>query len=74
MGELRLPRAVIGPLGSGAALGAGRCDLPVRVRNPLGSPDVLGFTQGATAGALIVIVSFSGCGTALTAGRWWAGW
>ncbi|WP_345584867.1 iron chelate uptake ABC transporter family permease subunit [Streptomyces prasinosporus] len=29
-------------------------------RNPLGSPDILGLGQGATAGALTVIVLFSG--------------
>jgi iron complex transport system permease protein len=38
------------------------------LRNPLGSPDVLGLAQGATAGALTVIVLFSGGAAAVTLG------
>ena len=57
--ELRLPRVLVGLL-VGAALGLGGAVFQSVSRNPLGSPDVLGFTQGAAAGALIVIVLFSG--------------
>ncbi|CAM5276081.1 Vitamin B12 import ATP-binding protein BtuD [Streptomyces glaucescens] len=37
-------------------------------RNPLGSPDILGLGQGATAGALVVIVLFSGSASEVTMG------
>ena len=33
-------------------------------RNPLGSPDIIGFPQGATVGALIVITIMAGSGLA----------
>lgn len=57
--ELRLPRVLVGLL-VGASLGLGGALFQSVSRNPLGSPDVLGLTQGATAGALTVIVLFSG--------------
>jgi iron complex transport system permease protein len=57
--ELRLPRVLVGLL-VGAALGLGGSLFQAISRNPLGSPDVLGLGQGATAGALVVIVLFSG--------------
>lgn len=44
----------------GASLGLGGAIFQSVSRNPLGSPDVLGLGQGATAGALIMIVLFSG--------------
>ncbi|BCJ62536.1 FecCD family ABC transporter permease [Micromonospora endophytica] len=53
--ELRLPRLVTG-LAVGAALGLAGAVFQALVRNPLGSPDVLGFTQGAATGALVVVV------------------
>ncbi|MEU6020146.1 FecCD family ABC transporter permease [Micromonospora sp. NPDC048871] len=53
--ELRLPRLVTA-LAVGAALGLAGGVFQALVRNPLGSPDVLGFTQGAATGALIVVV------------------
>lgn len=31
-------------------------------RNPLGSPDIIGFTSGAATGALLQIILFSGSG------------
>ncbi|MGA4842832.1 FecCD family ABC transporter permease [Streptomyces sp. G45] len=64
--ELRLPRVLVGLL-VGAALGLGGALFQSISRNPLGSPDVLGLGQGATAGALVVIVVFSG-GAAQVAG------
>ncbi|MDW8805794.1 iron chelate uptake ABC transporter family permease subunit [Streptomyces scabiei] len=57
--ELRLPRVLVGLL-VGASLGLGGALFQSLSRNPLGSPDVLGLSQGATAGALVVIVLFSG--------------
>ncbi|RLP88315.1 MULTISPECIES: iron chelate uptake ABC transporter family permease subunit [unclassified Micromonospora] len=53
--ELRLPRLVTALL-VGAALSLAGTVFQSLVRNPLGSPDILGFTQGASAGALVVIV------------------
>ncbi|MDG4797783.1 iron chelate uptake ABC transporter family permease subunit [Micromonospora sp. WMMD1082] len=52
--ELRLPRLVTG-LAVGTALGLAGAVFQSLVRNPLGSPDMLGFTQGAATGALVVV-------------------
>ncbi|WP_053913569.1 iron chelate uptake ABC transporter family permease subunit [Streptomyces sp. TP-A0875] len=57
--ELRLPRVLVALL-AGAALGTAGAVFQAVSRNPLGSPDVLGLGQGAAAGALVVIVFFSG--------------
>ncbi|MFF3560335.1 FecCD family ABC transporter permease [Streptomyces sp. NPDC002574] len=57
--ELRLPRVVTALL-AGGALGLAGAVFQSVVRNPLGSPDVLGFTQGATTGALVVVVTGGG--------------
>ncbi|MDT0475374.1 iron chelate uptake ABC transporter family permease subunit [Streptomyces sp. DSM 41014] len=65
--ELRLPRVLVGLL-VGASLGLGGALFQAVTRNPLGSPDVLGLGQGATAGALVVIVQFSGSAAQVTAG------
>ncbi|WP_330236740.1 FecCD family ABC transporter permease [Streptomyces sp. NBC_00566] len=65
--ELRLPRLLVGLL-VGASLGLGGALFQSISRNPLGSPDVLGLSQGSTAGALVMIVLFSGSATAVTVG------
>ncbi|OIJ90866.1 hypothetical protein BIV25_31730 [Streptomyces sp. MUSC 14] len=65
--ELRLPRVLVGLL-VGASLGVGGALFQSVSRNPLGSPDVLGLSQGSTAGALIVIVLMSGTATQVTLG------
>ncbi|GHB53744.1 ABC transporter permease [Streptomyces viridiviolaceus] len=65
--ELRLPRVLVGLL-VGASLGLGGALFQAISRNPLGSPDVLGLGQGATAGALTMIVLFSGGATQVTLG------
>ncbi|MEU4659621.1 iron chelate uptake ABC transporter family permease subunit [Streptomyces sp. NPDC023723] len=65
--ELRLPRVLVGLL-VGASLGLGGALFQAISRNPLGSPDVLGLGQGATAGALIMIVLFSGSAAQVTFG------
>ncbi|MCS0606447.1 iron chelate uptake ABC transporter family permease subunit [Streptomyces sp. LP11] len=65
--ELRLPRVLVGLL-VGASLGLGGALFQTISRNPLGSPDVLGLSQGSTAGALIVIVLMGGSAGQVTAG------
>lgn len=64
--ELRLPRVVTALL-VGAALALAGALFQSLVRNPLGSPDVLGFTQGAAVGALTVVVA-GGSSLALATG------
>ncbi|MEU5155898.1 iron chelate uptake ABC transporter family permease subunit [Glycomyces sp. NPDC021274] len=53
--ELRLPRLATG-LAVGACMGLSGALFQNLTRNPLGSPDILGLTQGATSGALIAII------------------
>ncbi|MBX7549834.1 iron chelate uptake ABC transporter family permease subunit [Streptomyces sp. NPDC004232] len=65
--ELRLPRVLVGLL-VGASLGLGGALFQSVSRNPLGSPDVLGLSQGSTAGALVVIVLMSGTAAQVTLG------
>ncbi|MEU0786016.1 iron chelate uptake ABC transporter family permease subunit [Streptomyces sp. NPDC006173] len=65
--DLRLPRVLVGLL-VGASLGLGGALFQSISRNPLGSPDVLGLGQGSTAGALIMIVLFSGSATEVALG------
>ncbi|MFH7335486.1 FecCD family ABC transporter permease [Streptomyces sp. KHY 26] len=65
--ELRLPRVLVGLL-VGASLGLGGALFQSVSRNPLGSPDVLGLSQGATAGAQVVIVLMSGGAAEVTLG------
>ncbi|MFD0686712.1 FecCD family ABC transporter permease [Actinomadura fibrosa] len=65
--EIRLPR-VVTALAVGAALGLAGAIFQSLVRNPLGSPDILGFTQGAGTGVLTVIVLFGGGSAAAAAG------
>ncbi|PVZ14719.1 FecCD family ABC transporter permease [Actinomycetospora cinnamomea] len=52
---LRLPRLLLA-VGVGAALAVSGAVLQSLSRNALGSPDVIGFTTGASTGALIAIV------------------
>ncbi|MET9437660.1 iron chelate uptake ABC transporter family permease subunit [Streptomyces sp. NPDC006551] len=65
--ELRLPRVLVAVF-VGTALGIGGAVFQSISRNPLGSPDVIGFGQGATVGALAVIVLFQGGALAAAAG------
>ncbi|MDX6353178.1 MAG: iron-siderophore transport system permease protein [Streptomyces sp.] len=57
--ELRLPRVLVALL-VGGALGMAGAAFQTVARNPLGSPDVVGFGQGSAAGALFVIVVLKG--------------
>ncbi|WP_049570705.1 FecCD family ABC transporter permease [Nonomuraea sp. SBT364] len=50
LGRLRGPRLVVG-IGTGAALGLSGALFQTVTRNPLGSPDVIGVSAGAGAGA-----------------------
>jgi len=59
--DIRLPRLLV-TLGAGAALGASGAVFQSVSRNPLGSPDVIGFTAGAATGALIWIILLGGSG------------
>lgn len=63
--ELRLPRAVVG-LVVGASLGIAGALFQTFARNPLASPDVLGITDGASLGAVFVIVMGSSGGVLAT--------
>ncbi|GAA2379244.1 FecCD family ABC transporter permease [Dactylosporangium salmoneum] len=65
--ELRLPRVVTG-LAAGAALALAGAVFQSLVRNPLGSPDVLGFTQGSATGGLLAVVLAGGGTTAVATG------
>ncbi|GAA4708541.1 FecCD family ABC transporter permease [Phytohabitans rumicis] len=56
---LRLPRLLTGLL-VGAALGVSGAVMQRLSGNPLGSPDIIGFTNGSAAGAVIVILLFDG--------------
>lgn len=53
--RLRLPRVLAGAL-VGIALGTAGALFQSVSRNPLGSPDVIGFTSGASTGALVAIL------------------
>ncbi|WP_413735856.1 iron-enterobactin ABC transporter permease [Sodalis sp. RH21] len=56
--QWRLPRVAVALL-LGAALGASGAIFQSLLRNPLGSPDVIGFNIGAYSGVLIAIVVFN---------------
>lgn len=57
--EWRLPRILLALL-IGAALGISGAIFQALTRNPLGSPDVIGFDFGAYTGALIAIAALGG--------------
>ncbi|MCC4595117.1 iron chelate uptake ABC transporter family permease subunit [Xanthomonas campestris pv. phormiicola] len=62
--QIRLPRVLVA-LFAGAALGMSGALLQSVARNPLGSPDVVGFTTGAATGAIAQIVLFDRGGIAV---------
>ncbi|RFU85695.1 hypothetical protein DY218_16075 [Streptomyces triticagri] len=63
--DLRLPRALDAIL-VGFAMGMSGAVFQSLSRNPLGSPDIIGFGNGASAGALVAIIMFD-LGSAQTA-------
>lgn len=62
---LRLPRALTAIL-AGAAFGASGAVYQSVTRNPLGSPDIIGFTYGAAFGAVFAIVVLDASGLGVT--------
>lgn len=68
VGTLRLPRILTGAM-VGAAFGVSGAIFQSLAKNPLGSPDVIGFTFGSALGAVVVIVIVEGAGSvAVSAG------
>lgn len=63
--RLRLPRVLVAVL-AGAAFGLSGAMLQGLVRNPLASPDIVGVTAGASAAAVIAILSFGLTGYAVS--------
>lgn len=59
--EWRMPRVLLA-LVLGAALGISGAIFQSITRNPLGSPDIIGFNTGAYTGALVVILVIGGGG------------
>ncbi|WP_036283643.1 FecCD family ABC transporter permease [Microbacterium luticocti] len=57
IGMIRMPRLVAG-VAVGAALGVSGAVFQSVTRNPLGSPDVIGFITGAATGAIVAILVF----------------
>ncbi len=65
--QWRLPRVAMALL-LGAALGLSGAIFQSLLRNPLGSPDVIGFNTGAYSGVLVAIVLFNGGVLGITTG------
>ncbi len=65
--EWRLPRALAALL-FGAMLGLAGAIFQSAIRNPLGSPDIIGFDSGAYTGAMFAILVLGASG--LTVGLW----
>lgn len=65
--QWRLPRVTMALL-LGAALGLSGAIFQSLLRNPLGSPDVLGFNIGAYSGVLVAIVLFNSSIIGITSG------
>lgn len=63
--SLRLPRLLTG-LAVGAAFGMSGAIFQSLARNPLASPDIIGFNSGAALGAVILIIAFDASGAAVT--------
>ncbi|NYI07380.1 FecCD family ABC transporter permease [Allostreptomyces psammosilenae] len=70
--RMRLPRLLTG-LEVGAALGLSGAIFQSLTRNPLGSPDVIGFTYGSVTGALVAILLLGTTAAGVLAGASIAG-
>jgi iron complex transport system permease protein len=70
--EWRMPRALAAVV-FGAALGASGAVFQSLTRNPLASPDVVGFSAGAYTGALIVMILVHGTYVQVAAGAFLGG-
>ncbi|PYE82328.1 FecCD family ABC transporter permease [Pseudoroseicyclus aestuarii] len=62
--QLRAPRILTGVF-AGACFGLSGALIQSLARNPLASPDVIGFTQGAGLGAVVAIVLYGASGPSL---------
>jgi iron complex transport system permease protein len=58
VGDLRLPRAVLGLLAGGCS-GAAGITFQTMLRNPLAAPDIIGISSGASAAAVLAIVTMT---------------
>ena len=65
--DVRLPRVVAG-VAVGAALGAAGALFQTVTGNPLGSPDLIGFTAGSATGAVVAIIVAGGGPATTTTG------
>lgn len=65
--EERLPQALLAIM-VGGALGISGAIFQSLSRNPLASPDVIGFNSGAATGAILVIVTVGGAAGAIATG------
>ncbi|MGP6170432.1 FecCD family ABC transporter permease [Microbacterium sp. A196] len=65
VGELRLPRTALAIL-AGFAFGIAGVSFQTLLRNPLASPDIIGITQGASAAAVVAIVTLGLSGLAVS--------
>ncbi|WP_075205258.1 FecCD family ABC transporter permease [Leucobacter musarum] len=70
--EWRMPR-VLASIVFGAALGASGAIFQSLTRNPLASPDIVGFSAGAYTGALIAIIVLGGTYLEVAAGAFAGG-
>lgn len=70
--EWRMPRA-LASIVFGAALGASGAVFQSLTRNPLASPDIVGFSAGAYTGALLVIIVAGGTYIEVAAGAFAGG-
>lgn len=64
---LRLPRVLTAVL-AGACFGLAGAIFQSQTRNALGSPDIIGFTTGASTGALVQILVFGAGGSSVAIG------
>lgn len=65
--SLRLPRTLVAVL-AGAAFGVAGAIFQRQTRNPLGSPDIIGFSTGASTGAVVQIILVGGSSTSIAVG------
>ncbi len=59
--DIRLPRIIVGTI-AGALLGISGAIFQSIIRNPLASPDVIGFNAGIALGAVVALVIFGATG------------
>ncbi|MCH9276960.1 iron ABC transporter permease [Bifidobacterium amazonense] len=65
IGELRLPRVIVGTL-AGIAFGMAGSSFQLMLRNTMASPDIIGITSGANLAAVVGIIVLHWSGTGLS--------